>query len=55
MLQIYYEIYCDILMYCKPKKLTVQAKFLRRGGIDISPIRSSRPIDNKGIKRHIRQ
>ncbi|MDT8399635.1 MAG: NADPH-dependent 7-cyano-7-deazaguanine reductase QueF [Pseudomonadales bacterium] len=34
-------IFMDISRRCQPEALTVQAHFLRRGGIDINPIRSS--------------
>ncbi len=35
------QIYMDLLQYCKPKKLTVYARYVRRGGLDINPYRSS--------------
>jgi len=35
------RIYMDILNYCKPEKLTVYARYTRRGGLDINPYRSS--------------
>lgn len=35
------RIYCDILQYCRPQSLSVEANFLRRGGLDINPVRSS--------------
>ena len=35
------RIFNDILRYCKPKALTVSARFTRRGGLDINPIRST--------------
>jgi 7-cyano-7-deazaguanine reductase len=35
------EIFCDILKRCEPESLTVQARFTRRGGIDINPYRST--------------
>jgi len=34
-------IFLDILKYCKPEQLTVHARFLRRGGLDINPWRST--------------
>lgn len=33
------EIYNEILIKCRPKDLLVMGSFLRRGGIDINPIR----------------
>jgi 7-cyano-7-deazaguanine reductase len=35
------QIYMDILRRCKPEKLSVYARFTRRGGIDINPFRAS--------------
>ena len=35
------RIYCDIMQKCKPEKLTVLARYTRRGGLDINPIRSN--------------
>lgn len=37
------RIYCDLMQYCQPQELTVRAHFLRRGGLDINPLRSSLP------------
>jgi 7-cyano-7-deazaguanine reductase len=35
------RIFCDIMHYCKPDKLTVYARYTRRGGLDINPFRSN--------------
>lgn len=35
------RIFMDILRYCKPERLTVYARYTRRGGIDINPFRSN--------------
>jgi 7-cyano-7-deazaguanine reductase len=35
------RIFVDIARRCRPEKLTVYARFLRRGGIDINPFRSN--------------
>ena len=35
------RIFMDILTRCKPTKLTVYARYTRRGGVDINPWRSS--------------
>lgn len=35
------QIYSDILKICKPSKLTVYARYTRRGGLDINPFRSN--------------
>ena len=34
-------IFVDIMRRCKPEKLLVNARFTRRGGIDINPYRSN--------------
>jgi 7-cyano-7-deazaguanine reductase len=36
-------MYTDIMQRCKPTKLSVQARYTRRGGVDINPWRSSHP------------
>ncbi len=35
------RIYTDIMARCRPQSLSVEANFLRRGGLDINPVRSS--------------
>lgn len=35
------RIFMDIMQHCKPEKLTVYAKYVRRGGLDINPFRST--------------
>ena len=37
------RMYMDIMARCKPTKLSVQARYTRRGGVDINPWRSSHP------------
>ena len=37
------RMYMDIMTRCKPAKLSVQARYTRRGGVDINPWRSSHP------------
>ena len=37
------RIYSDIMARCKPAKLTVYARYTRRGGLDINPWRTSYP------------
>ena len=34
------RIWCDIKRACRPERLTVHARYLRRGGLDINPFRS---------------
>ena len=36
------KIYSDIMQRCKPLQLDVYARYMRRGGLDINPWRSSR-------------
>ena len=49
------RMYMDIMHYCKPDELTVYARYTRRGGLDINPLRSS--VENPEINnmRLIRQ
>jgi 7-cyano-7-deazaguanine reductase len=35
------RIFVDLLRYCQPEKLTVYARYTRRGGLDINPFRSN--------------
>jgi 7-cyano-7-deazaguanine reductase len=35
------RIFIDVLRRCRPEKLTVYARYTRRGGIDINPFRSN--------------
>ena len=35
------RIFCDLIQYAKPEKLTVYARYTRRGGLDINPYRSN--------------
>ncbi len=39
------RMFVDILERCAPDKLSVYARFLRRGGIDINPYRSTEPVE----------
>ena len=41
------RIYMDILNTCQPSKLLVYARYTRRGGLDINPLRSSHKYDHK--------
>lgn len=43
-------IFSDILSRCKPEKLEVAARFTRRGGIDINPVRSTHPGNWQNIR-----
>ncbi len=35
------RIFVDLMRYCRPEKLTVYARYTRRGGLDINPFRSN--------------
>ena len=49
------RIFSDILKRCFPESLTVRANFLRRGGIEINPVRSTSIEFEKEIFRSDRQ
>ena len=48
------RIFIDIIKRCRVNELSVRANFLRRGGIEINPVRST-PGYNFSISREIRQ
>lgn len=39
------RIFVDILRRCQPEELLVYARYLRRGGLDINPYRSTHPFE----------
>lgn len=39
------RIYVDVLRHCAPERLAVEARFTRRGGVDINPFRASDDAD----------
>jgi 7-cyano-7-deazaguanine reductase len=45
----------DIWRRCHPIKLTVYARYTRRGGLDINPFRTSQPMALPPNVRHARQ
>jgi len=49
------RIFMDIWSRCKPSKLTVYARYTRRGGLDINPFRTSHPQALPGNTRTARQ
>lgn len=50
------RIFCDIKSHCRPHSLSVEANFLRRGGLDINPVRSiSEMMDYVLFPRYNRQ
>ncbi|WP_312833593.1 NADPH-dependent 7-cyano-7-deazaguanine reductase QueF [Comamonas sp.] len=38
------RMFVDIWKHCKPIRLTVYARYTRRGGLDINPLRTSQPM-----------
>ncbi len=49
------RIFTDIQKYCHPDKLTVYARYTRRGGLDINPFRSSEQMNPENNARLARQ
>ena len=49
------RIFMDIWTRCKPLKLSVYARYTRRGGLDINPFRTSYPQPLPGNVRTARQ
>lgn len=50
------QVYRDIMSACEPERLTVQINFLRRGGLEINPVRTSLPaLGMKPLVRLLRQ
>lgn len=49
------RIFKDIQDRCGPTRLAVWARYTRRGGLDINPIRSSEPVEQFANTRLIRQ
>lgn len=48
------RIFTDIMRFCQPESLTVYARYVRRGGLDINPYRSTSASAFK-IERTVRQ
>lgn len=49
------RIFMDISRNCKPERLTVEARYTRRGGLDINPVRSTEIIEPTKNIRMARQ
>ena len=49
------RIFVDLLAACRPNKLAVEARFTRRGGLDINPFRSSGEFPPPDNTREVRQ
>ena len=45
------RIFVDIWSRCRPAKLSVYARYTRRGGLDINPFRTSHP---QGLPANVR-
>ncbi|MOA43438.1 NADPH-dependent 7-cyano-7-deazaguanine reductase [compost metagenome] len=47
------RIYLDLKALLAPERLTVYARYVRRGGLDINPCRSTHPVspDNRRLVR----
>ena len=50
------RIFCDLMTVFEPRALTVEANFLRRGGLDINPVRTTeQALNYSAFPRYIRQ
>lgn len=49
------RLFMDIWRRCKPSKLAVYARYTRRGGLDINPLRTSHPMALPANVRNARQ
>ena len=48
------QIFADIILRCQPSVLSVNARYMRRGGLDINPFRSTSDAVPQNF-RHVRQ
>ena len=44
------RIFVDLKRYCQPEKLTVYARYTRRGGLDINPFRSDFEVSIENLR-----
>ncbi len=49
------RIFMDIWQRCAPESLSIYARYTRRGGLDINPLRTSEPVFNLPSNRLLRQ
>ncbi|TXK62376.1 NADPH-dependent 7-cyano-7-deazaguanine reductase QueF [Alkalisalibacterium limincola] len=49
------RIFTDLMRQCRPQRLSVYARYTRRGGLDINPFRSSSGETQPGNPRTVRQ
>lgn len=48
------RIFCDLMQYAKPEKLSVYARYTRRGGLDINPYRTNYPSEENALPENKR-
>jgi len=49
------RIFTDLMARCRPQHLSVEARYTRRGGLDINPWRSTPGYPPVGVRRDLRQ
>ena len=49
------RIFIDLLAHCSPQTLSVDARYTRRGGLDINPWRATADMSVPPMKRDVRQ
>lgn len=49
------RIFQEVLTHCRPSQLSVEARYTRRGGLDINPWRATRGTDAPTALREVRQ
>lgn len=49
------QIFCDLMQHAKPQQLSVQARYTRRGGLDINPWRATPGVSTPTPGRDLRQ
>ena len=49
------RIFMDLWRHCRPTRLSVYARYTRRGGLDINPLRASHPLALPANVRNARQ
>lgn len=49
------RLFSEILLHCKPEYLSINARYTRRGGLDINPYRTTDPVEKAPALRLVRQ
>ena len=49
------RMFVDIMARCQPQRLSVYARYTRRGGLDINPFRTTEPTEQPASVRLVRQ